>query len=543
MRAASLAPPEATPAVAARSVSAQFPQVAYCAALTGLALLVHGYHPYSEDAAIYVPAIKKLIDPSLYPRGAEFFLAHAHYSVMARIVALSIRLTHLPVDYAMLLWHVLTVVLILIASWRICDACFHDRRASILGTALLAGVLTVPIAGTSLLLADPYFTGRSLSTPALLFAIVAVLDHKLLRAALWVTFAFLTHPLMAVYGGVFVVTLFALEYRRHKLLWLLALSIAALSAGGIAYAMHHPVSDSYRAAILTRPYLLLCNWAWYEILGLVGPLVLFGWLIWSRRRSPAITLTNCAAAALLNGVFFLLVALATVGTPKLLSLARYQPLRSFHLLYLLLFLLPVNLGLQRVLGRKPLLLALSLLSIYGGMFVVARQTYPASSHIEWPGIQSNNPWRQAFDWVRSNSPKDAVFALNPGYMDEPLEDSLGFRAYAERASLADRCTDGGVAVVFPQLAARWFVQTNDTNKLGKIRNDAQATRLREDGATWIIVSARSETGLSCPFSNSAVAVCRLSPIAATVAVDGSGRPAVSQATVPLRPQAEGMSRR
>jgi len=41
--------------------------------LTAAAVLIHGYHLGVEDQTIYLPAIKKILDPSLYPRDAEFF--------------------------------------------------------------------------------------------------------------------------------------------------------------------------------------------------------------------------------------------------------------------------------------------------------------------------------------------------------------------------------------------------------------------------------------------------------------------------------------
>jgi hypothetical protein len=125
-------------------------------------------------------------------------------------------------------------------------------------------------------------------------------------------------------------------------------------------------------------------------------------------------------AALLNGVIFCVGAVAMVGTPQLLGIARFQPLRSFHLIYIRMFLLPVNLAARRLFQQRPVLLGLSLMCVCGVMFIVERQTYPASPRVEWPWGQSDNPWRQAFDWVRSSTPKDAVFALAPDYMDEPL---------------------------------------------------------------------------------------------------------------------------
>lgn len=51
--------------------------------LAAIAVLIHGYHPFSEDAAIYVPAIKKQLDPTLYPRRDEFFLSHARFSLFS----------------------------------------------------------------------------------------------------------------------------------------------------------------------------------------------------------------------------------------------------------------------------------------------------------------------------------------------------------------------------------------------------------------------------------------------------------------------------
>ena len=48
-----------------------------------------------------------------------------------------------------------------------------------------------------------------------------------------------------------------------------------------------------------------------------------------------------------------------------------------------------------------------------GMYFAQRQVFPASAHIEWPGAQPRNPWAQAFEWIRANTPVDALFALDP----------------------------------------------------------------------------------------------------------------------------------
>jgi hypothetical protein len=48
--------------------------------LTLLALLVHGYHPYAEDAGIYVAGIKLQLNPQLYPSSAAFLRPYLRLS-------------------------------------------------------------------------------------------------------------------------------------------------------------------------------------------------------------------------------------------------------------------------------------------------------------------------------------------------------------------------------------------------------------------------------------------------------------------------------
>ncbi len=62
--------------------------------LTSGALLVHGYHPFAEDAEIYLPGVEKILHPELFPVGREFFAAHASLTLFPNLVAFSLRVTH-----------------------------------------------------------------------------------------------------------------------------------------------------------------------------------------------------------------------------------------------------------------------------------------------------------------------------------------------------------------------------------------------------------------------------------------------------------------
>src|SRR2546422_4392161 len=98
----------------------------YLALLTAGVLLVHGYHPGIEDAEIYVPGIKRILDPSLYPFGAEFFLNHARLTLFSQTIAASIRLSHLSFDVAVFILYPRCTFLTLLGCLRLCVLVFPE---------------------------------------------------------------------------------------------------------------------------------------------------------------------------------------------------------------------------------------------------------------------------------------------------------------------------------------------------------------------------------------------------------------------------------
>ena len=124
--------------------------------LTIGALFVHGYHPFAEDAEIYLPGVEKILHPELFPFGAEFFQSHAHLTYFPNLIAASVRVTHLPLEVALFLWQVLSIFLLLLAGWELSSRCFTDTRARWAGVGLLAALLTLPVAGTGLYILDQY---------------------------------------------------------------------------------------------------------------------------------------------------------------------------------------------------------------------------------------------------------------------------------------------------------------------------------------------------------------------------------------------------
>ena len=473
----------------------------YLLALTALALAVHGYHLAVEDAAIYVPAIKQHLNPALYPFNAEFFLVQTRPMLFDELVAWSIKLTHLPFNWAIFLWHVLTVFAFLWATLRLARKCFADTAAQWSAVLMIAALLTMPISGTKLLLFDQYLHPRSISSVTIVLAAIDVLESRLWRAALWIAFTFLMHPLMAFLGAVWLVFL---AWPSKKGLPANAAFIALPFA-----RFFEPTSQGWREAMHSRvQYYLLQSWAWYMWLGAVAPpAILYAFSKLAGRTGNGVAARLCRRTALF-GLFFLVgtIAMEMLG---LVGLAPTQPMRSLHLVYYVMLLMAGGFLGQYVLRNRAWRWAALYLPLCVGLYIPERVLFAGGEHIEWPWTEPRNPWVQAFEWVRSNTPNDAIFALPPYAIDEPGAGFHGFRALAERSMLADRTKDAGLSVFSVQLADIWREQAHSTDGWEKF-TATDFHRLRDKyNVTWVIVAGTHPATLDCPYKNGEVRVCRV----------------------------------
>ena len=484
----------------------------YLALLTIGAMLVAGYHPYVEDAEIYLPGVKKILNPALYPFGGEFFLSHAHMTLFPRVIAWSVRLSHLPFDVAIFLWQLLSIFLLLLACWKLSGVCFRDSRARWCGVALVAVLLTLPVAGTALYIMDQYITSRSLSAFSVLFAIFYAVKKKYVWAALWILFTAAVHPLMSVFGLAYLFFLFFTRTLGGAEKSSVRLAALLLPFG---LSLHSP-SPAYREAVATRSYFFILQWAWYEWLGIFAPLAILWWISRIARKNHLVTLEQMSRALIPFALSFFALALIITIPDRLLSLAWFQPMRSLYILYILLILFGGGLLAQFVLKNHFWRWALLFLPLCAGMFYVQRQIFPGTVHLELPGRASGNPWVQSFTWIRDNTPTDALFALDPAHMALPGEDQHGFRALAERSRLADRTKDSGAVTMFPDLpvADHWREQVRALDGWNHFQRDDFARLKKLYGVTWVVLPRIAQqrpgvSGLTCPYQNDALLVCRL----------------------------------
>ena len=297
------------------------------------AFVLQGYHPGAEDDGIYLSAIKKDLDPSLYPFNSQFFTMQMQATIFDKVVAASARLTHLPVSYVCLLWQLAAIALLLAGCRLIVDRCFGSFRAWFAGVLTVGCVLTLSVAGTALYITDEHLHPRILATDCILFALAALQRGRWGRAAALLVLGLAFHPIMGAFGvslcGFYLLTPWLLKAGKR-------LGSARAAAVPGAWLLT-PADADWREALAQHSYYRLVTWQWYEWLGALAPPVLLWLLARLGRGRMRPRLFRLAAAAALYSVFQLCVALAMQPFVRLTPL---QPMRSLHLTFVLMALLP-----------------------------------------------------------------------------------------------------------------------------------------------------------------------------------------------------------
>ena len=468
---------------------------------------MHGYHPGVEDDGVYLAAIHRDLNPSLYPHDTVFFALQLQATIFDKLIAASVRVSHLPLPLVLGIWHGLAIFLVLLGCLAIARRCFSEEHVQWAGVSTVAALLTLPVSGTALYLVDQYLHPRALSTAAVLFAVTATLDRRYWRAASFLLLGFLLHPLMAAFGISYCLWL---AWKRKPVTVTLtidekevAVAVALLPLTWI----WQPTSAAWRQAAQTRDYYFLWRWTWYEWLGVIAPLLLlYGFSRFARGRNRP--LEHMSQRLIFFGVCQLLVAVVLMVPARFERLRPFQPMRYLHLLYLLFILFAGSLIGQYILRRSSVRWLLFFVPLCGTMFIVQRQLFPGSSHIELDGLNSRNQWVRAFAWVNDNTPRDALFALDPYYMEIAGEDYHSFRALAQRSALADYVKDPSVVTQVPILAARWQEEVGAASGWRAFQKADFEGLKSKFGVSWVLTQ-RPVDGLSCPYQNPAVSVCRI----------------------------------
>lgn len=481
--------------------------------MVAASLAIHGYHYGIEDEAIYLPAIKAHLNPALYSHDGIFFQPQAKATLFDELVAGTARVLHAPVDWTVFVYYLGSLLVFYSGLWALAARLLPGFEARLGGMLLVGALLTLPIAGTCIFITDQHLHPRTLATALILFAAAKLSPRSwgapvAMREYAWVVLfivaAALIHVQMAFYGALFLGFLLLPTRALGGRLLVLAGLVPVLLA-----RIAETAGPEWQEASRTRTQHYLMKWEWYEWLGAIAPMfVLWAMAHLARRRG----LPEASAVAMRTALFAAVgfaAGCAITTPPRLERLTAYQPLRILHLTYIVMMLLAGGLLAELVLRRKLWRWAVLLLPIGLGMSFAQFESFPDSHHIEWPGRATGNNWVEAFNWVKTNTPVDAYFVLDPHYMSCEGEDFHGFRGLAERGQMADWDKDPGVVLLFPQLALRWSHEVHALDNWDRFTAEDLSRLRAQFGVGWTVLT-RPIAGISdCPYHNRSVMVCRI----------------------------------
>ena len=468
------------------------------------AFAVLGYHPGVEDDSFYLAGTEHVLNPALYPFDRPFVAAQLQLTLFPDLMAACVRFLHLPLAVVCLLWQFGALLLLLQCCWSIAARCFREASARWGGVCFVAVMLSMPVSNTQLFLVDQHLHPRLLATDCILLAVLAILRGRGLLAVPLLAAGALMHPLMTAFGISFCGFLAA--ERRWPQWWLRPVQRSRLGLFTTSWLWEHPNAASEQI-MRQRASLHLYRWPWIGWLTLLAPLALAEWLRRIGEERDEKDLVLVSSTVLVYGVFQLLVAMVLLLPFAPQWFLQFEPMRFLHLVYLLTALLGAGAFARVWLRGHAARWVLVFLPLVATMYVYQRAEFAGSPHIEWPGAHSDNPWLQSFAWIRTHTPVDAYFALNPYYTEAPLEGVHGFRALAERSVLADDGKDPDIITHVPDLGARWVRETQATAGWNHFEI-ADFARLRAQfGVGWVVL-ARDVPGLDCPYHNRMLRVCR-----------------------------------
>lgn len=477
--------------------------VCFLLLLTAAAVLIHGYHQGVEDQDVYLAAVNKTLNPDLYPVNSVFFTEQMKSSLFIRGVAGSVRISGISVPWALFLWQLGSIFLVLLGCWKVASICFENEVAQWAGVLMVTVTLTLPIAGTSLFLVDPYLHPRALATGAILLALAAILEKQKVASGAWLLVAAVIHPLMALFGVSLIVFCGTEPLKKWE-----SNPVTALSAL-LPLGLLEPPSRAWKEAALARRYYFPLMWTWYEWLGAVAPVVLLLWFGRIARRKQMPVLERLSVRLLAFAAFQFVAAALMTFLPETEQLSSYQPMRWLHIFYFLFLLIMGGLIGQFFLQNKTWRWLVLFVPLAFTMFYVQRDTFQYSDHIEWPSSTPKNPWAKAFLWSDEYTPQDAVFAMDPNYMALHEEDGYGMRALSRRSMLAENHKDPGAATVFPGLASEWREQVHAQKGIEQFGASQFHELNQRYGVSWAVLPVTATVPLECPYRNEAAQVCKV----------------------------------
>jgi len=414
-----------------------------------------GYRYGASDQALYIPAVLRHLDPSLFPQDRALIDAQAGVIAIDEILAVVVRLTGIALPQLFFALYLTGLLLLAAGAMLIGGHLYRTRWAVVaLGAAL---TLRHAIAKTGANSLEGYFHPRQLAFALGVLAIAALLERRERIAAALLIAAAIVHPTTAIWFGVWLGA--AVWLARPA--WRKALAAVAV-AGVIVVALvlwRGPLAGrlvrmdaDWLAVIADRDYLFPLAWpvdVWVTNL-IAIPVIVLCWRARARAGLTVVGETPMVAGALLLPVIFfawLPFSAAHVALAVQLQVTRVFWMIDFLGTVYLVWALAE--GAKSIVGRRAAIAALAILALSAG-----RGSY--GCFIQFPDRRilaldiQHGDWRDAMTWAQTTGP-------GSGWLADPHHAALygsTVRAAGHRDVLIDLLKDPAIAMYDRPLAMR-----------------------------------------------------------------------------------------
>ena len=417
-----------------------------------------GYRYGASDQAFYIPAIRKAMDPSLFPRDAPLLDAQGHVILWDGVVAGITAATGLPLPWVFFLLYGAGLVALYTGVVLLARA----ARLGTPGTIALLAMMTLRhrIAKTGVNTLEGYLHPRMIAFAFGVLATAAFVRKRPAWAGVSLVAAAVVHPTTAVWFAMLIGVAALVAWPRWRMpLGVLAIAGAAATIWAIAagpLAARAVVMDSaWLSAIASKDYLFPHRWPAYAWISNLLPAVIAAVALWrTRQLSPE--MRGLLAGALALTAFFL-ATLPFVAMRYALAVQMQIP-RVFWLVELVV-LLVIARGISGAhatifFGRRPLdftyrealAVLFVVLSIARGGTVLFGEKDGRLVSIDLP----SGDWMDAMAWLRSR-PERAHVLADPEHAWR-YESSV--RVAAERDVFHEDVKDAAIAMYDRDVALR-----------------------------------------------------------------------------------------
>ena len=372
-----------------------------------------GYRYGASDQAFYIPAVRKAMDASLFPRDSPMLAAQGGVILWDGIVAGVAVVTSLPLPWVFFFLYLAGAVALYGAGALAARA----AGAGAWGTVAFLAMLTLRhrIAKTGVNTLEGYLHPRMIAFALGVFATAAFLKKRPWWAVIGLAAAAAVHPTTAVWFAMLLGAAAFVAWPR----WRAPLGVAAaagaaasiwaIAAGPLA-ARAIVMDAAWLSAVSSKDYLFPHEWPAYAWVFNLLPAVIAAAVLWRARHFKA-ELRGLLAGALVLTAFFL-ATLPFVAMRYALAVQMQIP-RVFWLVELVALLAIVVLLStipRRAVARGVAVFLLVVSAARGGVVLFGEKDGRLVT-IDLPA----DDWTAAMSWLRDNTPRDAHVLADPGH--------------------------------------------------------------------------------------------------------------------------------